>query len=226
MIDGILIVNKPSGITSHDVVAFVRRKLGIKKVGHAGTLDPIATGVLVVLIGRCTRMFDSFLRMDKEYVATLTLGVKTASGDSQGEVLAEADYRHISREMVEAAFCRYSGEIMQVPPMYSAVKHKGKRLYKLALKGQQVERTPRKVTIRELRMLSFEPPHVRFYLRCSRGTYVRQLAEDVAADLRCVGHISQLERQSIGPFHIRESLRMEEIEPARVRPSYSFLIQL
>ncbi|HRZ14243.1 MAG TPA: tRNA pseudouridine(55) synthase TruB [Candidatus Omnitrophota bacterium] len=224
--DGILIVNKPSGITSHDVVDFVRRKLKIKKVGHAGTLDPMATGVLVVLVGRCTKLFDRFLDFEKEYAATLTFGVQTDTGDSQGRQIRTAPWEHITAGMVEETFGRFQGEILQTPPMYSAVKHQGKPLYKLANKGKHVDRQPRPITIHQLRMLSCDLPHVRFYLKCSKGTYVRQLAEDVAAQLHSAGHISQLERQSIGPFRIQESLALEQVEENKIRPFYNFCLSL
>jgi tRNA pseudouridine55 synthase len=221
MKDGIIIVNKPKGLTSHDVVACVRRKLKIKKVGHAGTLDPLATGVLVLLIGRCTKLFDRFLCFDKEYVATLTLGKKTDSGDVFGKVTQEKEFGHIAEDMAQHAFSNYKGQIMQVPPMFSAVKHKGKRLYKLALKGKEVERKPRKIMIHELDILKFCLPDIKFYLKCSKGTYVRQLAEDISEQLQCVGHISQLERQSIGPFHIKESIHIDHVAESHIRPFWA-----
>ncbi|MDD5347313.1 MAG: tRNA pseudouridine(55) synthase TruB [Candidatus Omnitrophica bacterium] len=220
MHNGILVVNKPRGMTSHDVVDLVRRKLGVRKVGHAGTLDPEATGVLVVLVGSCTRLFDTFLSYDKEYVATLTLGTKTSSGDAAGRVLDTRDYSHVREETAAGVMRTYVGEIMQTPPMVSALKHKGKRLYKLARQGKDVERTPRKVNIKELKLLNFSLPEIRFYLKCSRGTYVRQLAEDIAADLGCVGHVSSIERVSIGPFDLKSCVSLEDIEASKIRPFY------
>ncbi|MCK9594568.1 MAG: tRNA pseudouridine(55) synthase TruB [Candidatus Omnitrophica bacterium] len=220
MKDGIIVINKPKGMTSHDVVDFVRKKLKMRKVGHAGTLDPAATGVLVILLGRCTRLFDKFLSYDKEYVATLTLGSRTSSGDLEGDVLETRDYNHIDENMVKNAMPAYIGDIKQVPPMVSAVKYKGKRLYKLARKGQQVERTPRDVRIKELKLLEFKLPDVEFYLKCSRGTYVRQLAEDLAVDLNCVGHVSRIERLSIGPFNIKSALGLSDIEESRIQPFF------
>lgn len=220
MKDGIIVVNKPKGMTSHDVVDFVRKRLNIRKVGHAGTLDPGATGVLVVLLGRCTRLFDRFLSFDKEYIATLTLGVRTSSGDIEGKVLETRDFSHIGEEMVKKAFLPYIGEILQVPPMVSAIKYKGSRLYKLARKGTEVILSPRKVTIKELRLLDFSPPEVQFYLKCSRGTYVRKLAEDVAGDLSCVGHVSRIERLSIGPFNIKSAVGLSEISESKIQPFF------
>jgi tRNA pseudouridine55 synthase len=221
MKDGIIVVNKPKGMTSHDVVDFVRKKLHLRRVGHAGTLDPQATGVLVVLLGRSTKLFDKFLNFDKEYSATLTLGERTASGDSEGEVLEKKDFRHIDEEMVKKAFLAYLGEVLQVPPMFSALKYKGRPLYKFARQGIEILRKPRKVTIKELRLLRFCLPEVQFYLKCSRGTYVRQLAEDLARDLDCVGHLSQIERLSIGPYHIEKSFILAEIEESKIQPFFA-----
>jgi tRNA pseudouridine55 synthase len=223
MRDGIIIVNKPKGMTSHDVVEFVRKKLKINKVGHAGTLDPQATGVLVVLLGRCTKLFDKFMGFDKEYVATLKLGTRTSSGDVEGKVLETKNFDHINEEMVKKAFLPYVGEILQVPPMVSALKYKGRPLYKLARAGTQVLRNPRKVIIKELRLLKFSLPDVQFYLRCCRGTYVRQLVEDVARDLDCVGHVSQIERLSIGPFNIKAALTLADIKESAIQPFFAKL---
>jgi tRNA pseudouridine55 synthase len=218
MKDGIIVVNKPKGMTSHDVVDFVRKKLQMRKVGHAGTLDPQATGVLVVLLGRSTKLFDKFMNFDKEYVATLTLGTKTSSGDIDGKILETKRFDHIDEKMMEKSFLPYVGEILQIPPMVSALKYKGRPLYKLARAGASVLRKPRKVTIKELRLLKFCLPEAQFYLKCSRGTYVRQLAEDVARDLDCVGYLSQIERLSIGPYHIEKSFALSEIEESKIQP--------
>lgn len=207
-------------MTSHDVVDYVRHRLHIRKAGHAGTLDPQATGVLVVLLGRCTKLFDKFLSFDKEYVATLTLGIKTTSGDSEGEIIDKKDFGHIDEEMVKKVFLSYAGEIFQIPPMVSALRYKGERLYNLARLGANVLRNPRKVIIKELHLLKFVLPDIQFYLKCSRGTYVRQLAEDMAKDLDCVGYISQIERQSIGPFNIKDALSLIEIEESKIQPFF------
>lgn len=221
MKEGIIVVNKPQAMTSHDVVDYVRRKLDIRRVGHAGTLDPMATGVLLILVGRCTKLFNHFLCFDKEYTATLTLGARTTSGDKEGKVVQMQDYGHVTRGKVKDVFNSFIGQIHQVPPMISALKHKGKRLYSLARRGIEINRQPRSVVIKELELLEFNLPHIKFYLKCSKGTYVRQLAEDVARDLSCVGHISQIERQSIGPFNISEALPLSQIDESSLRP-YSF----
>jgi tRNA pseudouridine55 synthase len=218
MRDGILIVNKPTGMTSHDVVDFARRKLGMQKIGHAGTLDPLATGVLVLLLGKCTRLFSRFLSFEKEYAATLTLGIKTDSGDVQGTVVERKGFENIGEEKIKKVFSSYIGESMQVPPMYSALKHKGSRLYALARKGKQVERQPRKVMVKELRILRLALPDIQFYLKCSKGTYVRQLAEDIARDLGSVGCVSQIERQGIGPFRIESAISLPQVEESKIQP--------
>lgn len=218
MRDGILIVNKPGGMTSHDVVDFVRRKLKIRRVGHAGTLDPIAKGVLLILVGRCTKLFSHFSSLDKTYSATLTLGQRTSSGDREGKVIQTQDYTHITEERIKDVLRSYVGKVYQVPPMFSAIKHKGKRLYSLARLGIEVVRQARPVEIRELRLLEFSPPRVKFYLRCSKGTYVRQLAEDIARDLDCVGHISEITRENIGPFDISNTIPLSEINENSIRP--------
>lgn len=211
MKDGILIINKPRGITSHDAVDAVRRKLGMRRVGHAGTLDPLATGVLVILVGRSTRLFSTFSRCDKEYEAVLRLGLKTSSGDTDGAVLEERPFEGITGEMIEEAFRKYTGELLQTPPMVSAIKHKGKKLYELARKGIEVARAARKIKIEELRMLWYRPPDIGFLLACSSGTYVRTLAEDVAAELGTAGCICELTRTRVGPFELREAIRLEDV---------------
>jgi len=218
MKDGILVVNKPEGMTSHDVVDFVRRKIKIKQVGHAGTLDPIATGVLLILVGKCTKLFNNFLNFDKEYLATLTLGKRTTSGDREGEVIETKDYSFITEDSVRGAFHSYVGQILQIPPMVSALKYRGKRLYLLARKGLKVHREPRLIVINELNLLKFNLPYIEFYLRCSKGTYVRQLAEDIAKDLNCVGYISQIDRRRVGPFDISQAISLPQIDESCLRP--------
>lgn len=218
MKEGILIVNKPQGITSHDVVDFVRRKLNIRQVGHSGTLDPLATGVLLILIGRATKLFNRFLGLDKEYVATLTLGSRTATGDITGRVIETKDFSRINKEKVDAVFMRFQGERLQVPPMFSALKHKGIRLYRLAQRGIEVERTARPINVKELKLLNFNLPDIKFYLKCSRGTYVRQIAEDIACSLGSLGCISQIQRQAVGPFKIQEALALDAINESHIRP--------
>jgi len=215
-LQGIMVVNKPSGITSHDVVAFVRRKFKMRRVGHAGTLDPMATGVLVILLGKSTRLFDKFVAFDKSYRATLRLGVKTATADIMGQVLLERPYTDIDEAKIKDVFTRFTGDIEQKPPMVSAVKHKGERLYKIARQGKIVERLARRVRIDELRILQCHLPDVEFLMSCSKGTYVRQLAEDVGEVLGCGACISQIERTKVGPFGIKDAVILEDLNESHV----------
>ncbi len=215
--EGIIVVDKPSGMTSHDVVAQVRRRLKMKQIGHAGTLDPLATGVLVILVGKGTKLFDRFVGMDKAYQAVLKLGVKTHSADIQGDVLAEKPFAHVTREAVETAFLRFTGEIDQVPPMVSAVKYKGERLYRLARKGVHVERPARKVRIDVLEVIDFSSPYVRFQMDCSKGTYVRQVADDVGEVLGCGACITEIRRTKVGPFTIADAVRLEDMNESHCR---------
>ena len=209
--EGIIVVDKPSGMTSHDVVARVRRILNTKRVGHAGTLDPLATGVLVILVGPSTRLFDKFVGFDKAYLATMQLGLKTHSADIQGNVIEEKPFEGIDRQAVENVFSRFIGDIEQVPPMVSAVKHKGERLYKLARKGINVERPARKVRIDALKVLEFSSPFVKFFLDCSKGTYVRQVADDAGDALGCGACITEIRRTKVGPFTIESAVKLEEL---------------
>lgn len=217
MIEGIVVVNKPPGITSHDVVSFVRRKFKMRRVGHAGTLDPMATGVLVVLLGKSTKLFDRFVTFDKAYRATLTLGMTTTTADIQGEVTGRLPYDQISSEQIEEVFKRFVGQIQQIPPMVSAVKQNGERLYKLARRGLNIERTPRSIRIDSLHLVDFLIPDVKFYVECSKGTYVRQLAQDIGEVLGCGACISQIERTKVGPFILPEAVTLEELNESHIR---------
>jgi tRNA pseudouridine55 synthase len=209
---GILVVDKPAGVTSHDVVDAVRRRFGWRKVGHAGTLDPLATGVLVLLVGAATREQERFLNDDKEYRGRMRLGVETDSHDADGAVTATHEGPiDASRARVEEAFSRFRGEIRQVPPMVSAVKHRGKPLYKYARKGQEVEREARPVTIRALEVLAVEGHEVDFSLRCSKGTYVRTLAHDVGRALGCGAHLRALRRTRSGPFRVEDAVALDAL---------------
>ena len=216
-IDGFVIVDKPSGITSHDVVSLVRRKFQMRRVGHAGTLDPLATGVLIVLLGQSTKLFDKFSSFDKAYEATLMLGMTTDTADIQGKTLRQAPFQDITKKQIEDTFRQFLGDIEQTPPMVSAVKVSGKRLYKLARKGIEVKREPRKIRISSLRLVSFSLPEVRFHLECSKGTYVRKLAEDVGKVLGCGGCISQIKRTKVGDFSIEEAVKLEDIDESHIR---------
>jgi tRNA pseudouridine55 synthase len=215
--EGIVVINKTGGMTSHDIVDKVRKRFNMKRVGHAGTLDPLATGVLVVLLGRSTRLFEKFSGMDKAYRATLVLGRKTDSADILGKTISLRSFDDVHRDDVLRAFARYTGEIDQVPPMVSAVKFKGKKLYELARSGIVVEREARRVTVFELQLESYAPPEVKFLMKCSKGTYVRQLAEDIGEYLGCGACISQIQRTQVGPFTIEESVSLGELNENHIR---------
>ncbi len=210
--NGLLVVDKPEGPTSFDVIRVVRRALGITRVGHTGTLDPMATGVLPICLGESTRIAQFLTEGDKTYEAVVRLGASTDTQDRTGTVLAEADPSSIGREQLEAALDRFRGEIEQVPPMYSAVKVDGKRLYELARSGQEVERTARRVTIYEAKVLAFSPPEATLRVHCSKGTYLRTLAHDLGELLGCHAHLTALRRIQSGPFRIEQSLPLDELK--------------
>lgn len=215
MLDGILNIDKPSGMTSHDVVARIRSVADQRRVGHAGTLDPMATGVLLVCLGRATRMSEYLMDSRKVYQAQVYLGVTTSTYDAEGEVVATAPVT-VAREDVEAALEDFRGEILQVPPMYSALKRGGEPLYRLARRGVTVERPPRPVSIYRLEMTAWEPPELTLELTCSRGTYVRSLAHDLGQALGCGAHLAGLIRRASGDFHLEEAAQLAAVTPERL----------
>jgi tRNA pseudouridine55 synthase len=203
---GILVLDKTAGVTSFDAVALVRRRLGLKRVGHAGTLDPEATGVLPILLGEATKLMPYLADQDKEYVATLRLGVTTDTGDLSGRVTATAPVPALGRDEVEAACRPFVGRIKQVPPMYSAVHHGGRRLYELAREGHEVVREPREVVIHAIDVEEVAGDSVRLRVVCGKGTYVRVLAADVGATLGCGAAVARLVRTRVGPFRLEDAL--------------------
>ena len=207
----VLVINKPRGFTSHDVVARVRRITGTKKVGHAGTLDPAATGVLVVLLGKATRLAQFFVELEKRYRGRVVLGVTTDTQDAEGNVESTADVSGVTRTQIEEAFAAFEGDTEQIPPMVSALKREGTPLYVLARRGEVVERAPRPITIRELAVLSVEMPEVEFEMACSKGTYVRTVAADIGERLGCGAHLGQLVRTAVGPFHVDVATTLDEL---------------
>lgn len=209
--DGILIVNKPAGITSHDVVDFIRRKFNMKRVGHAGTLDPMATGVLVMLLGKATKLSNTFASDDKVYVAKAFFGKRTDTQDAQGKVVEEKNVDTLDIEAIKKALDNFKGEIEQIPPMVSAIKYKGKKLYQLARSGKTVKREPRKITISAIEVLDFKFPELTFRVRCSKGTYVRTLCEDLGRALGAPSHMSGLVRSASGNFLLEDSKAMDEV---------------
>ena len=217
--DGILNICKPTGWTSHDVVGRLRRVLGFQKIGHAGTLDPAATGVLPVLLGKGTRISDYLMSWDKEYEGILRLGQETDTQDATGAVIRESSSANVTENMICAVMGRFQGVIQQVPPMFSAVKVKGQPLYKAARAGQVVERQPRSVTIHRLDILKIYEQDVSFRVVCSKGTYVRTLCADIGQQLGVGGHLLSLQRVRVGPLHISHAVSPQDIEP-RMNPSH------
>jgi tRNA pseudouridine55 synthase len=213
---GIVILDKPSGMTSHDVVARVRRIFKMKRVGHSGTLDPLATGVLVILLGKSTKLFEKFEAFDKAYKATMIFGQKTTTADIQGKIIQESPFEHLTKEQIKNSLKVFVGNIEQIPPMVSAVKINGKRLYELARKGIEVKREPRKIRIDKLELMDFDMPKVKFYLECSKGTYVRKLAEDIAEKLGTVACISQIQRTKVGPFTIDQAVDLQDLNEKHI----------
>lgn len=219
--DGVLVVDKPAGMTSHDAVAIVRKRLNEKKIGHAGTLDPDATGVLVLGVGRATRLMRFIEIHEKEYVAEVIFGVETSTQDASGAVVAEQDASGLTREELERAAAAMVGEIEQVPPMVSAVKVGGERLYRAARRGEEVERAPRRVTVHVLEVQDFTPgprAAARLRVRCSRGTYVRTIAHDLGRALGVGGHVAKLRRTRIGPFTATGAAAPDDVTPAHLHP--------
>lgn len=209
--NGIIVIDKPKGRTSHDMVYFIRRMTGIKKVGHTGTLDPDATGVLPLCIGNGTKVSDMLLESDKCYRAELILGKTTDTQDLSGNVIEEKEVNLREEEIVKAANS-FVGEIEQIPPMYSAIKQDGKKLYELARKGIEVERKPRRVTINEITIVKIDKNTVTIDVDCSKGTYIRTLCSDIGEKLGCGGCMGNLRRTKAGMFNIDESHTVEEIE--------------
>lgn len=213
--EGILPVNKPTGFTSHDVVAKTRGILKMKRIGHTGTLDPAVTGVLPLCLGRATRMVEYLQELPKEYEATLILGIATDTEDATGTVVERLDQVSVTEEEVRLVLSQFVGTISQIPPMYSALKQDGKRLYELAREGKTVERKPREVTIHELEMLAFDPegdhPTISFRALCSKGTYIRTLCVDIGRALGVPATMSQLKRTMSAGIPEAECLTLEEI---------------
>ncbi len=209
--DGILLVDKPTGLTSHDVVYRIRRHFNLKKVGHGGTLDPAATGLLVILLGRGTRVSNRFMTSDKTYEGTITLGITTDSQDAEGQILKETDASGISRSQLEEAIAKFKGDMFQIPPMVSAIKMAGVPLYKLARKGEEVERKPRFIHLYEFRLLDFTPPKGTFVVRCSKGTYVRTLCHDIGETLGVGAHLSQLRRTESAGYNVSQAVTLDQL---------------
>jgi tRNA pseudouridine55 synthase len=211
LFDGVLLVDKPAGPTSHDIVHKIRKTFRIEKVGHGGTLDPNATGLLIVLLGKGTKLSDQLMGCDKAYSGVMRLGRTTRSQDCDGETLEEKPFEHVARDRVEAQMAARVGDSFQTPPMVSAIKVEGVPLYKLARKGQEVERKPRFVHIYRFALTDWAPPLVSFDVLCTKGTYVRTLAHDVGQSLGCGACLDALRRTQSGAFDVKDALPFDEI---------------
>ena len=215
MIDGALLLDKPLGLSSNRALQEAKKLLGAKKAGHAGTLDPLASGLLLILVGEATKFAGPMLEADKEYLATVKLGVTTSTADAEGAVLEERPVQ-VGAEQVAAALARFRGPLEQLPPMHSALKRDGVPLYPLARAGRTVERQARRIEIHELELLQCAPPILELRVRCSKGTYIRVLAEDIGAALGTGAHLAALRRTGSGRFHVRDAATLEEL---RVMPN-------
>lgn len=210
-VSGVLLLDKPSGITSHSAVQRTLRLLNAAKGGHTGTLDPLATGLLPVCLGEATKFSHVLLDADKTYLATIRLGVRTATGDMEGEIIERTAVR-VDAALVQGALERHTGEILQVPPMYSALKHEGTPLYEHARAGREIERAPRRVFIRQLSLVQSRGDEIIVRVRCSKGTYVRVLAEDIGRSLGCGGCLSALRREAVGGFELSSAITFDRLE--------------
>jgi len=211
-VDGILLLDKPSGITSNDALQQVKRLYFAKKAGHTGSLDPLASGVLPICMGEATKVSAFLLDADKRYQVRCQLGVRTTTADAEGEVIDTRPVGSYSKEQLEAVLQQFRGSIEQVPPMYSALKHQGQRLYKLARQGVEVEREPRPVEIHELLLTDRGEDWIDIAVHCSKGTYVRTLAEDIGEKLGCGAHVTVLRRTGVGPYGEENLVTIETLE--------------
>ena len=215
--DGALLIDKPSGPTSHDVVDAIRRRFGIKKVGHCGTLDPNATGLLIIVLGRGTKLSEKLMSDDKVYEGTIKFGETTDSYDSDGDLVASLPVPLLTLEQLNEAAAEFVGDLMQTPPMVSAVKKDGVPLYKLARKGVEVERKPKLIHVYTFRFASYEEPLGRFRVACTKGTYVRSLVHELGEKVGCGAHLTQLRRITSGRFEVEDALPLDqalELSPA------------
>ncbi len=210
---GLLVLDKPKGWTSHDVVERARRLTRIRRIGHAGTLDPLATGVLVLLVGPATRLAEFLLGHDKRYRAVIRLGIRTDTDDAEGRILSERPVE-VSREAFEETLRAFVGEILQIPPAFAAIQQGGERLYEKARRGEPVAPPPRRVRITEIRLIEWDPPWATVEVACSAGTYIRALARDIGEQLGCGAHLADLRRLASGPFTLADAIAWEHLEAA------------
>ena len=207
----LLLIDKPLHWTSFDIIRKLRGLLKIKKIGHAGTLDPLATGLLIVCTGKFTKKINDYMAQEKEYTGHFTLGATTASYDLETEPTEQKEYSFVTTEMIQAAAQKFTGEIEQLPPVYSAIKKDGVRLYEMARKGEEIELKTRRVHVKEFAITKIELPVVEFKITCSTGTYIRSLANDLGAALGCGAYLSSLRRTAIGEFSVADAVPVEEV---------------
>lgn len=207
----VLLINKPSGITSYDVIRILKKKLHPKKIGHAGTLDPLASGLLIVLIDEATKQSEKFMGMAKRYRVEMHLGIKTDTGDVDGKVIQKSALPELNREKIEKTLIKFEGRIKQTPPIYSAIKYKGKKLYEYARAGIKVKIKQRFVEIKKIKLLSFNRETIELRVDCSKGTYIRTLVEDIAKKLKTVATVSCLVRERIGNYTVNKAIKLEDL---------------
>jgi tRNA pseudouridine55 synthase len=208
---GMLLIDKPANTTSFNITRKIKNVLNVKKTGHCGTLDPSATGLLLVLVGKAVKMQESFMKKDKVYTSSFLLGTVTDTGDLDGNVVSKKDFSGITAGIIEETLARFRGEILQIPPMYSAISYKGQKLYKLARKGITVERKPRKVFIKEAGLLSYKDGMLDLRIECSSGTYIRSIANDLGALLGCGATVAALRREKIDGYDVKDALKPEDL---------------
>ena len=210
--DGVIIINKQKDFTSHDVVNVIRKKLNTKKVGHTGTLDPNATGVLPILVGKATKISKYLIEHDKTYIATIKLGERTVTGDSQGQVVEKKEIPHyLEKKDIEEVLKSFLGKQKQVPPIYSAIKVNGKKLYEYAREGKEVKLEARQIEIYKIELIEYENNRIKFKVDCSKGTYIRTLCEDISKKIGTVGYMEELQRTKVNNFKIEKSILLDDI---------------
>lgn len=214
--DGIILVNKVKGITSRDLVNKACHLFNMKKIGHTGTLDPFAEGLMILTLGKATKISSYIEAKEKTYIGEMTLGIKTDTLDITGNIIDRKEVPTISKDKIIEIFNSFMGNIKQIPPMYSAIKVNGQELYKLARKGEVIDRTPRDVTIHEIKLLTIEKEKILFEVTCSKGTYIRSLVDDIGSKMGCNATLSLLVRTKVGPFHVKDSKKIEDIKESDV----------
>jgi tRNA pseudouridine55 synthase len=224
MLNGILLVDKPRGMTSHDVVAAVRRMAGMPEVGHTGTLDPDASGMLILCLGRATKFAGFFEGLEKNYWTVMQLGVRTDTQDATGRVIGQFPVPALSREQLQETLLQFTGSLQQIPPMYSAVQYQGQRLYRLARQGRIIPRAARSIVVRRLDLLDMRDNLVTFFTKCSKGTYLRTLCEDIGLTLGCGAHMVHLQRCQIGPFQLKSAYSLEVLQQSALKGSFDRIL--